>query len=155
MDWLMFGVLAIGTIVILVVWFTGARMPDQQVADADLDLVRERDRERWRRLRRRSYQSDKRQDDFYRMAAYRKATADGASEPDARARVRREFPFYYLNPADRDAGEFSGDDANLPAILRERVTCNARIIKPLMEGEGERFRTMNALIRACIRKGAF
>jgi hypothetical protein len=155
MDWLTFGVLAIGTIVILVVRFTGARMPDQEVADADLALVRERDRAQWRRLKRRSYEADKRQDDFYRLAAYRKATAGGASEPEARARVRREFPFYYLNPADRDTGEYSGDDGNLPAILRERVNRNARVIKPLMESEGERFRTMNAFIRVCVRKGAF
>ena len=155
MDWLTFGVLVIGTIVILVVRFTGARMPDQEVADADLDLVRERDRERWRRMKRRSYEADKRQDDYYRLAAYRKATAGGASEPEARARVRREFPFYYLNPADRDTGEYSGDDGNLPVILRERVNRNARVIKPLMESEAERFRTMNALIRTCIRKAAF
>jgi hypothetical protein len=154
MYWLTLGVLAIGTIVILVVRFTGARMPDQQVAAADLDLVREGDRAQWRRLKRRSYQSDKRQDDFYRMAAYRKATAGGASEPDARARVRREFPFYYLDPADRDTAEYSGDDGNLPVILRERVNRNAPVIKPLMESEGERFRTMNALIRTCVRKGA-
>jgi len=155
MDWLMFGVLAVGTIVILVVRLTGARMPDPQVADADLDLVREWDRGQWRRLKRRSYQADKRQDDFFRTAAYRKAVAGGASEPDARARVRREFPFYYLNPADRDAEEYSGDDANLPVILRERINRNARVIKPLMESEGERFRTMNAFIRTCVRKGAF
>ena len=81
--------------------------------------------------------------------------AGGVSEPEARARVRREFPFYYLDPADREAGEYTGDDANLPVILRERINGNARVIKPLMESEGDRFRTMNALIRTCIRKGAF
>jgi acyl-coenzyme A synthetase/AMP-(fatty) acid ligase len=155
MDWWMFGALAIGTIVILVVKLTGARMADQQIADADLDLVREADRAWWRRLKQRAYQADKKQDDFYRTAAYRKALAGGAPEPEARARVRKEFPFYYLNPADRDTAEYHGDDGNLPVILRERVNRNARVIKPLMESEGERFRTMNALIRACVRKGAF
>ena len=155
MDWWISGVIAIGTIVILVVRFTGARVPDQRIADADLDLVREGDRAQWRRLKQRAYRADKRQDDFYRLAAYRKALAGGASEPEARARVRREFPFYYLNPADRDTEENSGDDGNLPVILRERVNRNARVIKPLMESEAERFRTMNALIRACIRKAAF
>ena len=155
MDWWLFAVVAIGTVAILVAKFTGAPVPDQQIVEADLDLVREADRARWRRLKLRSYRADKKQDDFFRLAAYRKAVAGGASEAEARDRVRREFPFYYLNPADRDAGEYTGDDANLPFILRERINRNARVIKPLMEGEGDRFRTMNALIRTCIRKGAF
>lgn len=155
MEWLLVGFVAVGAVVILVAKFTGPRVPEPRVAEADLDLVREGDRARWRRLRLRGYRADKRQDDFFRLAAYRKAVAGGASEPEARARVRREFPFYYLDPAERDAGEFTGDDANLPVVLRERVNGNARVIKPLMESEGERFRTMNALIRTCIRKGAF
>jgi hypothetical protein len=155
MDWWTSGLIAVGTLVILVVRFTGARVPEQRVADADLDLVREWDRARWRRLKQRAYRADKRQDDYYRLAAYRKALADGASEPEARDRVRREFPLYYLNPDERDTGEYGGDDGNLPVILRERINRSARIIKPLMESEGARFRTMNALIRACLRKGAF
>lgn len=155
MEWLLYGMVAIGTIIILVVKFTGPAVPDQQLAEEDLDLVRDADRARWRRLKLRAYRADKKQDDFFRMAAYRKAMAGGASEPEARARVRREFPFYYLDPADRDAGDYTGDDGNLPAILRERINRNARVIKPLMESEGDRFHTMNALIRTCIRKSAF
>ena len=70
--------------------------------------------------------------------------------------MRREFPLSYLDPAERDTGEYAGDDANLPAILRERVNGNARAIKQLMAGEeGARFRTMNAFIRHGIRRGAF
>jgi hypothetical protein len=154
MEWLLYGMVAVGTIIILAVKFTGATVPDQQLADADLDLVRDADRARWRRLKLRAYRADKTQDDFFRMAAYRKALAGGAAESEARARIRKEFPFYYLDPADRDTGDYAGDDANLPVILRERVNRNARVIKPLMESEGERFQTMNALIRTCIRKGA-
>jgi hypothetical protein len=155
MEWLLFGFVALGTVIILVVKFTGPVVPEQRIAEADLELVREGDRARWRRLKLRAYRADKRQDDFFRLAAYRKAVAGGASEPEARARVRREFPFYYLDPAERDAGEYAGEDANLPVILRARINGNARVIKPLMESEGDRFRTMNALIRTCIRKGAF
>ena len=155
MEWLLFGFVALGTIIILVVKFTGPAVPEQRIAEADLDLVREGDRARWRRLKLRAYRADKRQDDFFRLAAYRKAVAGGATELEARTRVRREFPFYYLDPADRDSGEYAGDDGSLPVVLRERVDANASIIKPLMESEGDRFRTMNALIRTCIRKSAF
>jgi hypothetical protein len=155
MEWLLFGFVALGTVIILVVKFAGPVVPEQRIAEADLELVREGDRARWRRLKLRAYRADKRQDDFFRLAAYRKAVADGASELEARARVRREFPFYYLDPAERDAGDYAGEDANLPVILRARINGNARVIKPLMESEGDRFRTMNALIRTCIRKGAF
>ena len=155
MEWLLYGMVAVGAIIILVMKFTGAPMPEPQVAAADLDLVREGDRARWRRLKRRDYRSDKRQDDFFRLAAFRKAVAGGAAEAEARERVRREFPFYYLDPAERDAGEYAGDDANLPAVLRARVNGNARAIKQLMaDEEGARFRTMNAFIRHAIRRGA-
>jgi hypothetical protein len=155
MEWLLFGFVAVGTIVMLFVKFAGPSVPEQRIVEADRDLVREADRARWRRMKLRAYRADKKQDDFFRMAAYRKAVAGGATEAEARARVRREFPFYYFDPADRDAGEYTGDDANLPVILRERVNRSARVIKPLMEDEGDRFTTMNALIRTCIRKGAF
>ena len=155
MEWLLYGMVAIGAAIILVLKFTGSPMPEPRIAAADLELVREGDRARWRRLKRRDYQADKRQDDFFRLAAFRKAVAGGAAEAEARDRVRREFPFYYLDPADRDADAYAGDDGNLPVILRARINGNARVIKPLMESEGDRFRTMNALIRTCIRKGAF
>jgi hypothetical protein len=155
MDWLSFGVVAAGTLVIIVVRLAGPRVPEQRVADADLDLVREEDRARWRRLKLRAYRASRKQDDSRRLAAYRKAVAGGMSETDARARVRRDFPFYYLDPADRDIASCAGDDGNLPVILRERVNRNARILKPLLESEGSRFGSMNALIRSCIRKQVF
>ena len=156
MEWLLYGMVAVGAIIILVMKFTGPPMPEPRVADADLDLVREGDRARWRRLKRRDYLADKRQDDFFRLAAFRKAVAGGAAEAEARVRVRREFPFYYLDPAERETGEYAGEDANLPVVLRERVNGNARAIKQLMaDEEGARFGTMNAFIRHGIRKSAF
>jgi hypothetical protein len=156
MEWVIGSIVAgvTGVAVFRAVRNSRPRVPPEQVAEEDQDLVRESDRAGWRRLRLSRYRADKRHDDFYRVAAYRREVARGASEADARARVRRDFPFYYLDPADRDAEGFAGEDGSLPVVLRERVTRNARTLKPLMESEGERFSTMNALIRVCLRKGA-
>ncbi|HEY5999368.1 MAG TPA: hypothetical protein VI078_08750 [bacterium] len=153
MEWFLGFTVAAIVAILLYMRFVGPPVSAERVADADADLVRERDRESWRRQKLRNYRLDKRHDDFYRTAAFRKAVAGGASEAEARLKIRREFPFYYADPAERDTAEFAGEDGCLPVVLRARIDANARIIKPLMESEGERFRTMNALIRACIRKG--
>ena len=154
MSWLL-GFMAACVVVGFVYWLVSPRVAEEQVAETDLDLVREQDRGAWRRLRLRAYKSWKRQDDFYRIAAFRKLVAGGISEPDAKVRVREEFPFYYLDPAARDTEGFTGDDGALPVVLRKRVERNSRVLKELAAEKDARFRTMNALIRACLRKGAF
>jgi hypothetical protein len=139
----------------LVYWLLSPRVPEERVTEEDLDLIRERDRAAWRRLRLQSYKAWKRQDDFYRVAAFRKLVAGGMSEADARTRVREDYPFYYLDPATRDVEGFAGEDGGLPVLLRPRVERNSRVLKELAAEKDARFRTMNALIRACLRKGAF
>jgi hypothetical protein len=64
------------------------------------------------------------------------------------------FPLYYVDPAFRDEDTYVGDDAGLPIVLRERVNKWAPVLKPVMAEEPGQFRTMNALVRAFIRKGA-
>jgi hypothetical protein len=154
MAWVI-GVLVACVALAWVVWSAGPRVPEERIADADLDLVREGDRARWRRQRLRKYRLWKRQDDFYRIAAYRKAVAGGLPEPEAKTRIRKDFPFYYLDPVSRDAEGYAGDDGALPIVLRERVEGNARVLKELMEEKDAGYRSMNALIRVCLRKGAF
>jgi hypothetical protein len=146
----------VATVVALLLWAqrTGPLVPPAQVAEEDLGLVREGDRTRWRRLRLRVYRNRKRQDDSYRIAAFQKLVDQGVAAEEARASVRRDFPFYYSDPATRDAEGFAGDDGALPVILMERVDGNARVLKELMAERQGSCRTMNALVRTCMRKGA-
>jgi len=102
----------------------------------------------------RTYKGWKKQDDFYRVAAYKKAVESGISAADAKAYVKKEYPFYYVDPALRDEDTYVGDDAGLPIVLRERVSRWAPILKPIMVEKSGQFRTMNALVREFIRKGA-
>ena len=155
MDW-GWGVLAGGAAVALAVWslqYAGPRVEAERVADEDLDLVRDPDRARWRRVRERTYRSWKRHDDFYRLAAFRRHVTGGMSEDEAKARILRDYPIYYLDPATRDTPGYAGDDGALPIVLRERVERASRLLKELMEEKGDSFRTMNALVRECVRKG--
>jgi hypothetical protein len=154
MIWLL-GFMAACVVIGFVYWLASPRVPEEQIAEADRDLVRDQDRAAWRRLRLQAYKSWKRNDDFYRIAAFRKLVAGGMSEADAKARVREEFPFYYLDPAARDTEDFTGDDCALPVVLRPRVERNSRVLKELAAEKDPRFRTMNALIRTCVRKGVF
>lgn len=74
---------------------------------------------------------------------------------DAKARLREEYPFYYLDPAARDIEGFTGDNGALSVVLRRRVERNARVLKELAAEKDARFRSMNALIRTCLRKGVY
>jgi hypothetical protein len=154
MIWLL-GFMVVCTVAGFVYWLVTPRVAEEQVADEDRELVREQDRAAWRRVRVQAYKSWKRNDDFYRVATFRKLVAGGMSEEDAKVRVREEFPIYYLDPATRDAEGYAGDDGALPVVLRARVERNSRVLKELSAEKDARFRTMNALIRTCIRKGAF
>jgi hypothetical protein len=131
----------------------GPRVPGDRVAPADADLVRDEDRASWRKVRQRAYNGWKRQDDFYRVAAYKKAVESGLSAAEAKAAVRRDFPFYYTDPATREDGGYVGDDAGLPIVLRERVNRRAHLLKPVMADLSAQYPTMNALVRQFIRKG--
>jgi hypothetical protein len=134
-------------------YLSGPRVPSERIADPDLDLVTDAERAAWRKVRLRTYQGWKRQDDFYRVAAYKKALESGMSAPEAKAYVKREFPFYYLDPVLRDEDTFVGDDGALPIVLRERVNKWAAVLKSVMTEKPGQFRTMNALVREFIRKG--
>jgi len=138
----------------LKIYYYGPPVASERIAPEDLDLVRTEECEAWRRVSRKTYQGWKQQDDFYRVAAYKKATESGMSAADAKAFVKRDFPFYYVDPALRDEDTYVGDDAGLPIVLRERVNKWAPLLKPVMVEKSGQFRTMNALIREFIRKGA-
>ena len=147
--------LAVASVVAgLKIYYSGPRVGPERIAPEDLELVRAQDREAWIRVSRRTYQGWKQQDDFYRVAAYKKAVESGMSAADAKARVKLDFPFYYVDPAVRDEADYGGDDGALPIVLRERVNTWAPLLKPVMEEKSGQFRTMNALVRECIRKGA-
>jgi hypothetical protein len=156
MAWVMLvTAMAVASVVAgLKLYYSGPRVAPEQIAPEDLDLVRPQEREAWRRVSRRTYQGWKQQDDFYRVAAYKKAVGSGMSAAEAKARVKLDFPFYYVDPAARDDGAYRGDDGALPIVLRERVNTWAPLLKPVMEEKSGQFRTMNALVRECIRKGA-
>jgi hypothetical protein len=136
------------------IYHSGPRVPEERIAQPDLDLVTQAECAAWRKVRMRTYQGWKKQDDFYRVAAYKKAVESGMSAADAKAHVKREFPFYYLDPALRDEDEYVGDDGALPIVLRERVNNWAPVLKPIMVEKSGQFHTMNALVREFIRKGA-
>jgi hypothetical protein len=138
----------------LKIYYSGPRVAPERIAPEDLDLVRAEDCEAWRRVSRKTYQGWKKQDDFYRVAAYKKAVESGMSAEDAKARVKQDFPFYYVDPANRDEDTYGGDDGALPIVLRERVNKWAPLLKPVMVDKSGQFRTMNALVRECIRKNA-
>ena len=140
--------------VCLGIYYFGPRVPPEQIAEPDLELVTEQDRAAWRKLRLSSYRRSKNQDDFYRVAAYKKAIESGMSAAEAKAHIKKEFPFYYVDPALRDEETYVGDDGGLPIVLRERVNKWAPILKPIMVEKSGQFRTMNALVREFIRKGA-
>ena len=154
MIWLL-GFMATCTAVGCVYWLTRPRVPEERIADEDRDLVGEQERAAWRRQRLQTYKDWKKNDDFFRIAAFRKLVAGGMPDADAKTRVREEFPFYYLDPALRDIEGFSGDDGALPIVLRQRVERNARVLKELAADKDARVRTMNGLIRVCLRKGVF
>ena len=146
---------AVASVVVgLKIYYAGPPVAPERIATEDIDLVGAEDREAWRRVSRRTYQGWKQQDDFYRVAAYKKAVESGMSPEDAKARVKRDFPFYYVDPATRDQDTYGGDDGGLPIVLRERVNAWAPLLKPVMVEKSGRFRTMNALVRECIRKDA-
>jgi len=132
----------------------GPRVPRERIAEADEALVTDADRAAWRSMRVRSYDAWKREDDFYRVAAYKKAIASGMSAADAKAKVKKDFPIYYLDPASRDEGADVGDDAALPIVLRERVNKRAGVLKAVMAEHPDQFPTMNALVRDLVRKGS-
>lgn len=138
----------------LKIYYSGPRVAPERIAPEDLDLVRAEEREAWRRVSRRTYQGWKQQDDFYRVAAYKKAIESGMSSEDAKARVKQDFPFYYVDPETRDEDTYGGDDGGLPIVLRERVNKWAPLLKPVMVEKAGQFHSMNALVRECIRKGA-
>ena len=75
-------------------------------------------------------------------------------EADDRASAGTEFPFCHLEIATRDREGRVGDDGGLPLLLRERVDRNTRIPGELLKGKAAEFRTLNALLRLCRRKGA-
>jgi len=131
----------------------GPRVPEERIAQADLELVREKDRTAWRKVTQSTYESWKKQDDFFRIAAYKKAVDSGMSESAAKAHVKHEFPFYYLDPECREEDTYVGDDAGLPIVLRERVNRGSMLLKTVMVEKSGQFRTMNALVREFIRKG--
>lgn len=134
------------------IYYFSPRVPEERIAQPDLDLVRDEDRVAWRKTRQFTYKGWKKQDDFYRVAAYKKAIGSGMSTQDAKAAVKKDFPFYYVDPASRDEDTYVGDDAGLPIVLRERVEKCAHLLKPVMTDKSDQFRTMNALVREFIRK---
>jgi len=138
----------------LKIYYSGPRVAPERIAPEDLDLVRTEDCKAWRRVSRRTYKGWKQQDDFYRVAAYKKAVDSGMSAEDAKALVKQDFPFYYVDPTTRDEDSYGGDDGSLPIVLRERVNTWAPLLKPVMVEKSGQFRTMNALVRECIRKRA-
>jgi hypothetical protein len=138
----------------LKIYYSGPPVDAERIAPQDLDLVRGEECAAWRKVSRRTYQGWKQQDDFYRVAAYKKAIESGMSAADAKAYVKKDFPFYYVDPALRDEDTYVGDDGGLPIVLRERVNKWAPLLKPVMVEKSAQFRTMNALVREFIRKGA-
>ena len=154
MGWVVLFAMAAAIAATLRIYHSGARVPAERIAEQDRGLVTEAQCAAWRKVRMRTYQGWKKQDDFYRVAAYKKAVESGMSAADAKAHVKREFPFYYLDPALRDEDEYVGDDGALPIVLRERVNNWAPVLKPIMVEKSGQFRTMNALVREFIRKGA-
>jgi hypothetical protein len=151
---LVLAALAAAVLGVLVHQRTGPRVPEAQIAAEDLDLVRDADRAAWRRVRLSKYRRSKQQDDFYRIAAYKKALADGMSPAEAKAHIRKSYPIYYLDPATRDDEGYAGVDAALPVLLRERVEKGAPKLKALIAEHYAHLKSMNALIRELIRKGA-
>ena len=151
--WLLAAMAAVGAGA-LKIHNSGARVPRERIAPQDADLVTDKDCAAWRKVRLRAYKGWKSQDDFYRVAAYKKAVESGMSTADAKAQVKKDFPFFYIDPALRDEDSYAGDDGALPIVLRERVNNWAPLLKPVMLDKSDRFRTMNALVREFIRKSA-
>ena len=156
MAWvILFTALAVAIVVAgLKIYYSGPPVDPERIAPEDVDLVGAEECAAWRKVSRRTYQGWKRQDDFYRVAAYKKAVESGMSAADAKAHVKKEFPFYYVDPALRDEETYVGDDGGLPMVMRERVNKWAPLLKPVMAEKSGQFRTMNALVREFIRKGA-
>ena len=151
---LVLALLSAAVVGVLVHQRTGPRVPEAQIAAEDLELVRDADRAAWRRVRMVEYKRSKQQDDFYRIAAYKKAVADGMSPAEAKAHIRKWFPIYYLDPATRDDEGYAGDDGALPVLLRDRVEKGASKLKALIADHYAHLKSMNALIRELMRKGA-
>ena len=154
MGWAVLFATAAATAATLGIYHSGPRVPAERIAQQDLDLVTEAERAAWRKVRMRTYQGWKKQDDFYRVAAYKKSIEAGMSAADAKAHIKKEFPFFYVDPSLRDEETYVGDDGGLPIVLRERVNKWAPLLKPVMAEKSGQFRTMNALVREFIRKGA-
>jgi len=153
-GWAVLFATAAATAATLGIYHSGPRVPAERIAQPDLDLVTAAECAAWRKVRMRTYNGWKKQDDFFRVAAYKKAIESGMSAADAKAHIKREFPFFYVDPALRDEDTYVGDDGGLPIVLRERVNKWAPILKPIMVEKSGQFRTMNALVREFIRKGA-
>ena len=67
----------------LKIYYSGPRVAPERIAPEDLDLVGAEECEAWRRVSRRTYQGWKQQDEFYRVAAYKKAISGMSNWLDA------------------------------------------------------------------------
>ena len=68
------------------------------------------------------------QDEATRLAAWDSLQAtSGLTAEVAAQRVRKSFPTYYVFPDDREAPFFEGEDARLPAAIKDKVSSNVFI----------------------------
>ena len=129
--------------------------PDLPVHPDDKDLISDYDRHWWKSLTLEDCKAFEQEDNDYKLALFMKLCEEsGLSEEEATEHVKKSVIRYYGTLEQRDYDPFTGDDARLPYILKDRV--NIAVMKYIVtmdKNEVDSASSMNAIIRNLIRSG--
>ncbi|MBS3953519.1 MAG: hypothetical protein KGZ88_11260 [Methylomicrobium sp.] len=128
--------------------------PNFPIHPDDLGLVKNSDLKWWDSLSLNNVISYEKQDNIFRVVALRNFVEnEGLSVEQASKKVRKSFIFYYgiLQERENEPFGFTGDDAKLPYVLKDRANRAISKIKRMSKQEIDSATSINALIRKILR----
>jgi len=128
--------------------------PKVQIHPDDLALIKNSDLKWWDNLSLDNVISYEKQDNLFRATALRNFVEnEGLLIDQAAKKVRKSFIFYYatLNEREDEHFGFSGEDAKLPYVLKDRANRAIPKIKKMSRQEIDSATSINALIRKILR----
>jgi hypothetical protein len=135
----------------------GQPAPKLPVHPDDKELITEYDIQWWESLTLDDLKAFEQQDHVAQFALYIKLVKeDGLSSEEAVRQVRKIHPFYYatLDQRDDEPLGYSGEDAKLPYILKDRINkAVMKYIRKMDRNEIQSASSMNAIVRNLIRAG--
>lgn len=128
--------------------------PNVPIHPDDLVLVKNSDLKWWDSLSLDNVISYEKQDNKFREIALRNFVEnEGLSIEQAARKVRKSFIFYYgtLHEREDEPFGFSGEDAKLPYVLKDRANRAIPKIKKMSRQEIDSATSINALVRKILR----